>query len=141
MVKVDIKLKETRIKNKEILKSIDVLDKTYCKNLKTIAKLQAENVLAKSKQRRLRTNIITMRNIKIDRRLSTKEKLKIIKDRGNKCKECSATTRLTIHHKKSLSLGGTNRDNNLEVLCIDCHRKHHPINETAILNGEIPKVK
>lgn len=132
-------IKETIKKNKAILKDIDVLDKQYCKNLKQIAKLQVENVLTKSKQRKLRTGIKIIRNVKTVRKLSTEEKLKIIKERGCKCEKCPSTTELTIHHKKRLSMGGTNRSSNLEVLCLKCHGKIHPINETAIVHGEIPK--
>ena len=127
--------KETK-KNKEILKEIDLLDKQYCKNLKDIAKLQSNNIIMKSKQRKLRTGIKIIRNIKAIKRLSRKEKEEIIQ-KVKKCEDCGRSENLTIHHKKKLSFGGTNNFNNLEVLCVNCHRKHHPIDEIAIKNGEI----
>ena len=36
---------------------------------------------------------------------------------GAKCIECNTKERLTINHKKPLSLGGTNDASNLEILC------------------------
>ena len=129
-------MNEETKKNKEILKEIDLLDKQYCKNLKEIAKLQSNNILMKSKQRKLRTGIRIIRNIKAIKRLSKEEKEKIIQ-KVKKCEDCGRSENLTIHHKRKLSFGGTNNSNNLEVLCINCHRKRHPIDEIAIRNGEI----
>ncbi len=61
------------------------------------------------------------------RKLTELEKVWIIKDRGSKCEECNSTTDLTIHHKKTLNMGGTNEMDNLKVLCIVCHKKYHRI--------------
>ena len=42
---------------------------------------------------------------------------------GGKCETCGAVTGLQIHHKIPLAGGGTNRLENLAVLCMSCHRK------------------
>lgn len=128
-------------RNKEILKEIDELDKQYCKNVKTIAKIQTDNVLLKSKARKLRTGINIVRNIRIARKLSQEEKDRLITKVG-KCEECGSTEKLTVHHKKKISIGGTNHKNNLKVLCLNCHRKYHPLNEEdAFVNGEAKRRK
>lgn len=44
---------------------------------------------------------------------------------GKFCNRCSLTTNLHVHHKLPLSFGGTNKLNNLEVLCEECHQKIH----------------
>ena len=134
-----VDFKEIIKKNKEIIKEIDLLDSEYCKNLKQIAKLQSDNVLMKSKSRKLRTQIKQFRVFR-ERRLTQEEKAKIIGETG-KCEKCGSTDELTIHHKKKLSDGGTNKRGNLEVLCMNCHRKYHPINHIAIKHGEIKNDK
>jgi hypothetical protein len=130
-------------KNKETLKEIDQLDKQYCQNIKSIAKLQAENVLIKSKTCKLRTNIKTVRAFR-ERRLTQEEKDKIIAEVGKcewdeKGETCNEERRdfLTVHHKKKLSEGGTNKRSNLQVLCIKHHGMKHPFNDTAVKKGEI----
>ena len=60
-------------------------------------------------------------------RLSDDAKKVIIEERGGKCTKCSSTDDLSVHHVIPLSHGGTNEAKNLEVLCLNCHRKHHKI--------------
>lgn len=133
-----MEIKEIIKSNKEIIKQIEVLDEFYCQNIKRIATLQSDNVIIKTECNKLRTGI---RQVRVYRhpRLTTEEKAKIIKEAG-KCLDCPSEDNLTVHHKKPLSQGGTNESNNLEVICLKCHKKHHPINETAVKYGEI-KIK
>ena len=60
-------------------------------------------------------------------RLTDDAKKLFIEMRGSNCEECSSETDLTVHHKTPLSHGGTNKASNLEVLCLNCHRKYHKI--------------
>jgi|GEM_PF-2443301 len=44
-----------------------------------------------------------------------------------RCQKCGATDKpLHVHHKVSLSRGGTNDLDNLVTLCEDCHAEYHP---------------
>ena len=52
---------------------------------------------------------------------------------GNKCERCGSTQTLEVHHKEKLGLfeprhnSSKNRQDNLIVLCRNCHEKeHHP---------------
>lgn len=122
--------------NKEVISEIKELDKQYCENIKNIGKLQLDNVKIKTKTSELRTKLRIVVLPK-ERKLTREERERIIKDRGNKCEECPITDNLTVHHKVKLAHGGTNDPKNLQVLCLDCHRKKHPINDTQIDRGEI----
>ena len=44
--------------------------------------------------------------------------------------ECGTKEKLTINHKKPVSLGGTHEAKNLEVLCEKCHRKFHGLDRS-----------
>lgn len=47
---------------------------------------------------------------------------------GHKCQECGIDPgpyKLDAHHKIPLGWGGTNDDDNLVLLCEDCHKKIH----------------
>jgi len=41
-----------------------------------------------------------------------------------KCGECDIN-KLTRHHKKSLSNGGSDIPENIQILCNDCHKEEH----------------
>ena len=45
------------------------------------------------------------------------------------CEKCFSEGKLTlgklVHHKKSISEGGTNEEKNLMTLCVSCHEKIH----------------
>jgi len=54
-------------------------------------------------------------------------KNKVAAKRGGKCERCGQDNYaiLQIHHKKERHRGGTDRINNLELLCPNCHTTHH----------------
>lgn len=43
--------------------------------------------------------------------------------RDKTCVRCGSDEKFEVHHKKALSIGGDNSDDNLETLCQDCHRR------------------
>lgn len=45
--------------------------------------------------------------------------------KNERCEACRATERLQGHHKVPFWQGGSNKLENLELLCIDCHGKEH----------------
>lgn len=45
--------------------------------------------------------------------------------KNERCEACRATERLQGHHKVPFWQGGSNKLDNLELLCIDCHGKEH----------------
>jgi hypothetical protein len=49
----------------------------------------------------------------------------IIEFLGSKCTICSAIDRLHVDHIIPLSEGGVDRLDNLQLLCIPCHKKKH----------------
>ncbi|MFC1754364.1 HNH endonuclease [Thermoproteota archaeon] len=95
-----------------------------------IAKVDAERKLQE-----VTTEIVQLRRgFKIEgystrqiRKLTELEKKGVIAMRDNKCEQCGSTVDLSVHHKKPLSHGGTNDEDNLEVLCLNCHKKYHRI--------------
>jgi len=44
---------------------------------------------------------------------------------GNQCSKCPNRIHLHLHHIKPLSIGGSNKISNLELLCRDCHSELH----------------
>ena len=63
---------------------------------------------------------------------------------NNKCEKCGASEKIEVHHKEHL-IGNyhnnpLNRQENLQVLCRDCHEKvHHPILYRTKLRDTISK--
>ena len=55
-------------------------------------------------------------------------KIKISKERGNKCEECGKIGRrkkpLFVHHKTYKNVGEENAEE-LSLLCAECHKKEH----------------
>jgi hypothetical protein len=45
--------------------------------------------------------------------------------KNERCEACRAIKRLQAHHKVPFWQGGSNKLDNLELLCIDCHGKEH----------------
>ena len=48
-----------------------------------------------------------------------------IHQRDKICQICKESKKLTIHHKRPRSQGGTNNDSNLILLCKNCHDAIH----------------
>lgn len=59
------------------------------------------------------------------------DKDRLIVKVGNKCEVCPQTYSLDVHHITPRSEGGSNKENNLIVVCPTCHRAAH--------SGGIPK--
>jgi hypothetical protein len=51
--------------------------------------------------------------------------------RGGRCEKCEASGSLQAHHKVPFWKGGSNKGDNLELLCIDCHGHAHGKNFRA----------
>ena len=58
--------------------------------------------------------------------ISDTQRIRILNRDNHKCVKCGCTYNLEIHHKKPVSQGGDNSDDNLETICTDCHAKEHP---------------
>ena len=53
-------------------------------------------------------------------------KRRLIKERGEKCEHCGEITYLELHHLKPISQGGELfNDDNLILLCHECHKLYH----------------
>ncbi|MCX6727896.1 MAG: WYL domain-containing protein [Candidatus Saccharibacteria bacterium] len=50
-------------------------------------------------------------------------RLKVFSRDDHKCLDCGSRTNLTVQHKVALSLGGSNKTDNLITLCAKCHEK------------------
>lgn len=57
------------------------------------------------------------------RKWPAKIKKRIMRRDGRKCRICGNTEHLTLDHIIPVSKGGSNRDNNLMVLCLGCNQK------------------
>lgn len=65
--------------------------------------------------------------------LSGTRRAQILVERGNRCESCGSTDKLAIHHIIPVSEGGSNDDDNLKVLCSNCHDLvHHPHKNDSI---------
>lgn len=53
---------------------------------------------------------------------NSKKKQRIRERDGNKCVLCGNTENLSIDHIIPLSKGGSNKDDNLRTLCVDCNQ-------------------
>jgi hypothetical protein len=58
-----------------------------------------------------------------------------IKAADSKCSSCGVKSSLHLHHRVPLSSGGTNRHNNLVVLCEKCHSLAHGGKDLSRING------
>jgi hypothetical protein len=57
-----------------------------------------------------------------------------------RCAHCRRSRPLEIHHKRSRSLGGTHRVENLEPVCWDCHRRIHAHRQVIQPDGPEPLI-
>jgi hypothetical protein len=53
--------------------------------------------------------------------------LEVLKRHNGRCARCRGIRRLQIHHRKYRSHGGTDRVENLEPVCWDCHKLIHKL--------------
>ena len=47
----------------------------------------------------------------------------VVRHQERECRECGATSDLTVDHIRPQSMGGTNARDNLRVLCRPCHSR------------------
>lgn len=59
-------------------------------------------------------------------KIQSEQRDRIYKRDGYRCIKCGMKYDLNIHHKKKVSEGGTNDDDNLVTLCVPCHAEEHP---------------
>jgi 5-methylcytosine-specific restriction endonuclease McrA len=52
-------------------------------------------------------------------------RVRIIKERGNKCQNCGYDGYVELHHIKEVQNGGTLANENLVLLCELCHANAH----------------
>jgi len=118
--------------NNKLAKELKRLEKKRNTRIKRIMDMQREitEINTDIGQLRRQVRIVSVKKI----RPATEYKQKLIKEVG-KCEQCGLNVNLTVHHKKQLSQGGTNERNNLEVLCLRCHKQKHPITEQSIIGG------
>ena len=61
--------------------------------------------------------------VKTRQHIPSKERRKIIVQKGQRCAYCNTIDNLTVDHKLARALGGTNARGNLQVLCQPCNRQ------------------
>lgn len=66
--------------------------------------------------------------------ISDEQRNRIHKRDGYRCVLCGNSHNLCLHHRKKVSEGGTNDDDNLVTLCYPCHAKQHPEIANLILS-------
>jgi 5-methylcytosine-specific restriction endonuclease McrA len=49
----------------------------------------------------------------------------ILRRDGWRCQSCGAMSNLEVHHREFRSHSGTDAEENLITLCVDCHRRAH----------------
>ncbi|MHB8118660.1 MAG: HNH endonuclease [Methanothrix sp.] len=59
---------------------------------------------------------------------------------GNRCRKCESREDLRVHHIIQKALGGTDKFENLQTLCDECHRSHHRVNGVKHQPGERSRV-
>ena len=76
---------------------------------------------------------VKRKNVELDGLERAKIIERLIKERGYKCERCKSQLspkqnhprQRQIHHKIKLTEGGDYSDENLELLCLTCHRIEH----------------
>jgi len=64
------------------------------------------------------------------------ERRDFIRKRDQVCKQCRSNRYLHVHHVISLGKGGTNRLDNLILLCDRCHKKRHKVSDFKYSSGD-----
>lgn len=125
----------TNTETYEILKILDELKKHKLKKIDlTKEKMKIEAKILEVNEH-IRANSEVLQHAKHSKRIQFDkyEKIDYVKQVG-KCEECGKTNdqlprgkKLQIHHKIPVFAGGTNKKENLKVLCDDCHKKIHNV--------------
>ena len=55
--------------------------------------------------------------------IASKQRQKIILQKGQRCAYCQTMDNLTVDHKLARALGGTNAPGNLQILCKSCNEQ------------------
>lgn len=77
-------------------------------------------------QPRPRPRLLDKRAIKATQRSQWRElRVIVLKRDRHRCRACSSTHGLEVHHVVMRSLGGKDEASNLIALCADCHRSVH----------------
>lgn len=110
--------------NLEELKELDFYQQIFNMNADEILKIEEtvrdEKILWKERMYGTHTNF----SIETRHRNIPESIKKIVWDRdGGKCVLCGSTINLEFDHEIPFSLGGSNRTENIRVLCKDCNRK------------------
>lgn len=72
----------------------------------------------------LETGMIDVQTMRMQFNKNSKKIFQRIVNRdGNACKICGTTNKLTVDHIIPLSKGGSNDDDNFQILCFSCNRK------------------
>ena len=64
----------------------------------------------------------------------------LLLSKHNCCEKCGSTIGLEIHHKKPLSLGGNTVEENLIVLCANCHIEAHIMDRSVFCKPFLHKI-
>lgn len=123
------RIKFTKIDEKiQEIKDLEV-EKNKAFRERSEAELNYITISQKLRMARLELNKLMAQTRKFRRRFPSPDKLwkdRLIAEVG-KCEECGSTEDLTVHHKVPLGEGGSNKRDNVEVLCRNCHSQYHPI--------------
>ena len=68
------------------------------------------------------SKIVRFDNI-VYKNVGTTKKRRVVAKSGSKCKKCGSNERLEVDHIVPIHAGGTTDEDNLQVLCHDCHRE------------------
>ena len=71
--------------------------------------------------------------------MQNEERKQFIHDAIGKCELCGRIAPCEVHHKKPLSLGGTNDIDNLIYICFDCHNGVHKENRSEMVKAGMRK--
>lgn len=95
--------------------------------LKTVADEYVEVLQIKERHLIQLREIITgqSKSIVDNRNIPVTIKLKVWKKYKGKCAYCSNEEKLHYHHIKHFSKGGRHTEDNLKLLCVDCHAEEH----------------
>ena len=123
---INIQLTKTNISQSIILKLADFIDYMDLKLTLFVLWTELENSFEKSKKTK-------------KRQISGKTRQNVLMRDNYTCQICGATVKdgakLEIDHIKPFSKGGTDDENNLQVLCQQCNREKH--NRTDLLHDKM----